>query len=113
MSNVISDEAGVKLHHRKVIENNLTPEETVQLEAWYAKHDEIEAASLKPLKPSLAELEAENAALEKQVAEKEKQNQAIAARNALLRAEIEVMKKELKQRRPDIYAELARAAEAV
>ena len=113
MNNVISDEEGVKLHHRKVLEKNLTPEDTALLEAWYAKHDQIEAASLKQLKPSLAELETEVVALLKKVVEQEKHNQEIAARNAVLQAEIEIMKKELKKRRPDIYAELARAAEAV
>ena len=100
MSNVISDEAGVKLHHQKVLENNLTPAETAQLEAWYAKQDQIEAASLKPLKPSLAELEAEIAVLEQRIVETVRHNQALAAETEALKAETAQMKQRLKHPLP-------------
>jgi hypothetical protein len=95
MSNVISDEAGVKLHHRKVLENNLTPNETAQLEAWYAKQDQLEAASLKPLKPSLEELRAAVALAEKMIA---------ITQNEAIKAEIAAIKLRLKEPLPALAA---------
>jgi len=44
---MISDKLGAQLHHRAVLGEELTADERMQLEAWYAKQDlaELEAFS--------------------------------------------------------------------
>jgi hypothetical protein len=43
---MITDEIGARLHDRATRGNSLTPEERLSLEAWYARHDAEEMATL-------------------------------------------------------------------
>lgn len=102
---MISDEEGVKLHHRAVFGESLSDEENALLQAWYTHQDALEAAEFsRGTSPPIAELEENIRVLEQRVADTIQRNQELAARNEALRAEIAAMRQRLKQPLPAIAA---------
>jgi hypothetical protein len=98
---MVSDEISLKLHHRAMVGESLTPEEQAQLEAWYAAKDQVEAAMFIPTHPSLpnpATLQAQIDQTLTQLATSIQQIQQITQENAKLRQENTNLKQQLATR---------------
>lgn len=101
----IDDELGRQLHDRATRGQQLSIEEQSQLQAWYDKWDRIEMGQL-GLTPEriaaeeaeLAELQAIVEAEEARVAELAESNWRLAQQNDALRAEIEVLRRQVAER---------------
>lgn len=87
---MLTDEQGVKLHHRSVRGEPLTAEEKTALEAWHAHQDEIESTRLGLHLPQtdLAQLRAEIDDALSQLIAKTQRMQQLERENEALRQEI-------------------------
>ena len=96
---MLTDEQGVKLHHRSVLGEPLTAEEKAALEAWHRQQDEIESAQLGLRSPQtdLAQLRAEVDAAVSQLIAKTQRMQQLERENEVLRQEIARLRQKVEQ----------------
>jgi peptidoglycan hydrolase CwlO-like protein len=96
---MLTDEQGVKLHHRSARGEPLTAEEKTALEAWHAYQDEIESARLDLHLPQtdLAQLRAEIDAALSQLIVKTQRMQQLERENEALRKEIAKLRQKVEQ----------------
>ncbi len=95
----IANEIGQQLHVKAVSGESLTAEEQATLDAWYAKMDEEESAIFAklPPAPNLIALRAELDQTRAEMLAVVQRIQAITAENAVLRREIDELKRQLGQ----------------
>jgi hypothetical protein len=99
---MISDEMGRELHNRSTLGEQITKEETEQLDAWYAKLDAIETNLLvhnTDSKINLAKLSTQIEVYLNQLTFVTQRIQQISGENADLRQEISVLRQQLVVRR--------------
>ncbi len=99
---MISDELGLKLHDRETRGKVLTPEEHIQLEAWYAQKDAVETMILDDYSMQLPDLTMLQNHVENAVANLSssiENLQQITVENQSLREEIMRLKQQLAQPR--------------
>jgi hypothetical protein len=95
---MISDEMGRKLHNRSTLGEQITKEETEQLDAWYAKLDAIETKLLVDNTDSqinLAKLSTQIEVCLNQLTFITQRIQQTSGENADLRQEISVLRQQL------------------
>ncbi|HEX4948064.1 MAG TPA: hypothetical protein VFZ34_15435 [Blastocatellia bacterium] len=87
---MLTDEQGVKLHHRSVLGETLPAEEQAALEAWYAKQDEEEMKSFQfeADEPEIAQLEQRFKESLNQLVEETHHLQQLEQENELLQQEV-------------------------
>lgn len=95
---MVSDDIGLKLHHRATVGEHLTPEEQLQLDAWYTAQDQAEAAMWTLGNPPLIDLEMLQSQVDQTLTQLEtsvQQIQRITQENSKLRQENANLAKQL------------------
>jgi peptidoglycan hydrolase CwlO-like protein len=96
---MLTDEQGVKLHHRSALGRPLTDEEKAALETWHRHQDEIESAQLGLHAPQtdLVQLRAEIDEALSQLIARTQRMQQLERENEILRQEIALLRQKVEQ----------------
>lgn len=98
---MLTDEQAIKLHHRSVKREVLTPEEQRALEAWYAQQDaeEMKAVKIEAKEAELEELRKQFRLSLAQLTVETQRLQQLEEENELLRHEVALLQQQLARKR--------------